>query len=117
MAFSDNPFPYGPFVPHWVPKQYIQNYFSLHRIDSLLVLNTTVEDVSRIPAQGGNPYDRWKLTLRRFDPPRQVDIWWEEEFDAVIIANGHYSVPFVRILLSLFAQTLSSSHFLNPSAG
>lgn len=110
MAFSDNPFAYGPFVPHWVPKQYIENYFSLHRIDSLLVLNTTVEDVSRIPAQGGNPHDRWKLTLRRFDPPRQVDIWWEEEFDAVILANGHYSVPFVRTVFSLFVPS-TSSHF------
>jgi cation diffusion facilitator CzcD-associated flavoprotein CzcO len=101
MSFSDKPFPYGPFVPHWVPKQYIENYFSWHRTDSYLVLNTTVEDVSRIRAKGNHRYDRWKLTLRRFDPTRHVDIWWEEEFDAVILANGHYSMPFVRILLSL----------------
>jgi hypothetical protein len=24
------------------------------------------------------------------------DEWWQEEFDAVIVANGHYAVPFVR---------------------
>lgn len=100
MSFSDEPFPYGPFVPHWVPKQYIENYFSSHRTDSYLVLNTTVEDVSRIPAQKNYSDDRWKLTLRRFDATRNVDIWWEENFDAVIIANGHYSVPFVCSILS-----------------
>ncbi|PPJ57818.1 hypothetical protein CBER1_00172 [Cercospora berteroae] len=28
-------------------------------------------------------------------PDVRVDEWWEEEFDAVVIANGHYAVPFV----------------------
>jgi len=95
MSFSDEHFAYGPFVPHWVAKQYIQNYFSSHRTDTLLVLNTTVEDVCWIPTTKDSVFGRWKLTLRRFDPERYVDIWWEEEFDAVIFANGHYSVPFV----------------------
>lgn len=95
MAFTDRSFPYGPFVPHWIPKQYIEAYFSWHKIDACLVLNTTVEDVSRLPVKHG--LERWKLTLRRFDPTRRVDIWWQENFDAVVIANGHYSVPFVCI--------------------
>ncbi|KAF2025141.1 FAD/NAD(P)-binding domain-containing protein [Setomelanomma holmii] len=90
MSFSDQRFAYGPFVPHWIPKQYIQNYFSSHKIDHLLVLNTTVEDVSRLKDREG-----WKLIIRRFDPIDHVDVWWEEQFDAVVLANGHYSVPFV----------------------
>ncbi|KAI9707837.1 MAG: hypothetical protein M1820_004442 [Bogoriella megaspora] len=115
MAFSDVTFPYGPFVPHWVPKQYIQNYFSLQKTDSLLVLNTTVEDVSAIPAESHSQFNRWKLTLRRFDPARHVDIWWQEEFDAVILANGHYSVPFVpevkglEAYMSRFSKRVSHS--------
>ncbi|KAF1955038.1 FAD/NAD(P)-binding domain-containing protein [Byssothecium circinans] len=94
MSFSDERFAYGPFAPHWVPKQYIQNYFSSHRADQYLVLNTTVEDVSRIAPRGSRS-ERWKLTLRRYDPIEKADIWWQEEFNAVIIANGHYSVPFI----------------------
>lgn len=90
MSFTDVPFPYGPFVPHWIPKQYIQNYFAWHRADSLLQLRSTVEDLVRLNG------DRWRLTLRSYDAPRHVDVWWEEDFDAVAIANGHYSVPFVR---------------------
>lgn len=88
MSLSDERFAYGPFAPHWVPKQYIQNYFASHHTDRFLVLNTTVEDVTRHE-------DIWKLTLRRHDPVQKVDIWWEEPFDAVVIANGHYSVPYV----------------------
>ncbi|KAI9049658.1 hypothetical protein LZ554_006683 [Drepanopeziza brunnea f. sp. 'monogermtubi'] len=94
MSFSDLPFAYGPFVPHEVAKQYIESYFSHHRTDSLLSLNTTVEDVSVIRgAVKGR--ERWKLTLRKHDVVRAVDIWWQEEFDAVVFANGHYSVPFI----------------------
>lgn len=92
MCFSDFPFPYGPFVEGHVPKQYVQSYFSLHRIDSLVVYSTTVEDLSRLPE------DRWKLVLRRHDAARKVDEWWEEEFDAVVLANGHYAVPYVSLL-------------------
>jgi cation diffusion facilitator CzcD-associated flavoprotein CzcO len=101
MSFSDRPFPYGPFVPHWVPKQYIEDYFSWHKTDSHLVPNTTVEDVSRMPGINNSHRERWKLTLRRFELARNVDIWWEETFDALIIANGHYSVPFVCLTLNI----------------
>lgn len=112
MSFSDRPFPYGPFVPHWVPKQYIESYFSWHRIDSCLVLNTTVEDISVVPAKDSRYEDGWKLTLRRYDPTRQVDIWWNEECDAVILANGHYSVPFVRIHISFPSWSSSPCEIL-----
>lgn len=98
MSFSDIQFAYGPFVPHWVVKQYIENYFSTHRTDSLLVLRTTVEDVTKLP-NTSTGLDRWSLTLRRYDPVTQVDVWWKEEYDAVIFANGHYSVPYVSIKL------------------
>lgn len=96
MSFSDIPFAYGPFVPHHVTCQYLQNYFSVHGLDPLLVLNTTVEDVSKLPSPKGR--ERWKLTLRRHDPDRRVDEWWEEEFDAVIFGNGHYSIPYVSFI-------------------
>ncbi|KAL2880600.1 hypothetical protein SGCOL_003973 [Colletotrichum sp. CLE4] len=93
MSFSDSRFAYGPFAPHWIPRQYIENYFSLHKTDSILVLNTTVEDVTRIPAK--DRPEQWRLILRKFDAARNVDIWWQEVFDAVVFANGHYSVPYV----------------------
>ncbi|KAF4966451.1 hypothetical protein FZEAL_10658 [Fusarium zealandicum] len=94
MSFSDSRFPYGPFVPHNVPRQYIENYFSLHRTDEFLCLNTTLEDLSKLDS-ADKEHQRWKLTLRKYDPLQRLDIWWEEEFDALVLANGHYSVPWV----------------------
>ncbi|KAH6639926.1 hypothetical protein BKA67DRAFT_640032 [Truncatella angustata] len=95
MSFSDERFAYGPFAPHYVPRQYVERYFATHDADKFLVLNTTVEDVTRLPSTSDEESDQWKLTLRKYDPARHVDIWWEETFDAVILANGHYSVPYV----------------------
>jgi cation diffusion facilitator CzcD-associated flavoprotein CzcO len=94
MSFSDIPFGDGPFVSHEVPCQYLKNYFSAHELNSLLVLNTTVEDVSKIP-DSPKKMERWRLTLRRRNLKGNVDEWWQEDFDAVIFGNGHYSVPFV----------------------
>lgn len=94
MCFSDSRFPYGPFVPHYVARQYIENYFAIHKTDALLELNTTLEDLSSVPVSTSSG-SRWKLTFRKYDAARHVDVWWEEFFDAVILANGHYSVPYV----------------------
>ncbi|KAJ5921032.1 hypothetical protein N7466_009358 [Penicillium verhagenii] len=94
MSFSDLPFSQGPFAPHWVPKQYIENYFSSHQTDKYLVTNTTVEGISKLES-AITSNSQWSLTLRRFHPVNQQDEWWQEDFDAVIIANGHYSVPYV----------------------
>lgn len=108
MSFSDSPFAYGPFVPHYIPRQYVENYFSTHRLDAFLQLSTTVEEILKLPPKYNKGYERWKLTLRKHDPVRRLDFWWEEEFDAVILANGHYSVPYVSHLsYALFSNNLA----------
>ena len=89
MCFSDARFAYGPFVPHHVARQYIESYFALHRTDALLRLGTTVEDMT-------TDAGKWRLVLRRRNGFKGVDEWWRETFDAVVIATGHYSVPYVR---------------------
>ncbi|KAL9471052.1 hypothetical protein ACSS6W_008993 [Trichoderma asperelloides] len=93
MSFSDCRFAYGPFAPHHIPRQYIENYFALHKTDSFLELNTTVEDVLKVKHPLNNGTNQWKLTLRKYDALQDADFWWEETFDAVVLANGHYSVP------------------------
>ncbi|KAK0671431.1 FAD/NAD(P)-binding domain-containing protein [Cercophora samala] len=107
MSFSDLPFPYGPFCPHYIPQQYIASYFSHHRTDTFLALNTTLENLSKLPPALPGGLNRWKLTLRRHDSLQNIDSWWEEEFDAVILANGHYSVPYIPHVPGLKEYTLA----------
>jgi cation diffusion facilitator CzcD-associated flavoprotein CzcO len=103
MAFSQEPFPetrttaniekYGKDSPfrHWkVIERYIQDLVNRRGYEKLVSYNTTVELVSK------NPETRkWTLTLRRPVNDGQDDHWWQETFDGVIVANGHYTVPFV----------------------
>lgn len=114
MCFSDTRFPYGPFPPHHVPRQYVESYFSHHKADELLSLNTTVEDITKLRPSSDLELERWRLTLRKYDPARHVDVWWEEVFDAVILANGHYSVPYVCSQFRLHLNSALHSYPYSP---
>jgi len=102
MAFTHTPFPvinsalstqrYGPnnpTRPYQVVAGYLEDGFKdyLH----LLSLNTAVERVEKVGTE-------WILTLRKSNAVhggKAYDYWWQEKFDAVVIATGHYTIPYV----------------------
>lgn len=101
MSFTQEPFPsqlsalsvrqYGPNSPfrhREVVREWIQGLFNRNGYERLVEYNTTVERAEKIGQD-------WVLTLRRSTQDEGEDIWWQETFDAVIVANGHYSIPFV----------------------
>ncbi|KAJ5964994.1 uncharacterized protein N7479_004870 [Penicillium vulpinum] len=110
MAFTHTPFPdinsasstrhlgkFNPTRPFRVVRKYLEDVFQeyLH----LASLNTTVERLEK-------RNQKWTLTLRQSghgDGNSPKDYWWEEQFDAVIVASGHYSVPFVPFVPGLSA--------------
>ncbi|KAL6229161.1 hypothetical protein BDW75DRAFT_245984 [Aspergillus navahoensis] len=57
-----------------------------HEFDHLIHYKSTLEDVEKL-ASG-----RLRLTIRRGNPD-DTDTWYEEEFDHLIVATGHNSVP------------------------
>lgn len=104
MAFTHTPFPLqnsaasverfgspNPTRPFRVVFRYLQDLLQdyLH----LVSFNTTVEKVEK------TDHDRkWTLTLRRSGQLRDgqpLDYWWQEKFDAVVVASGHYNVPLI----------------------
>ena len=62
--------------------RYIQTLHARHA--DFLVLNTTLERASKRDS-------KWVLTLRRSE--RDEDYWYEESFDALVVATGIYWVP------------------------
>ncbi|PGH02231.1 hypothetical protein AJ79_07680 [Helicocarpus griseus UAMH5409] len=114
MSFSQEPIPdiksensikvHGPDTPfrhHSVVRQYIEDLLNRNGYQDLIEYNTTVENVEKLKRS-----NEWKLTLRRSRPGGKYDYWWVEYFDAVVVANGHYTVPFVPYIdgLAEFAQ-------------
>ncbi|KAK1751171.1 hypothetical protein QBC47DRAFT_417586 [Echria macrotheca] len=105
MQFSDEPIPaersaqsiavHGEDTPfrHWtVIRRYISDLFTRKGYNDLVSYNTSVELVEKIG-------DEWKVTLRREEGEK--DYWWVEWFDAVVVAAGRYSVPYIPAIPGL----------------
>ncbi|OAA66669.1 thiol-specific monooxygenase [Niveomyces insectorum RCEF 264] len=122
MSYSQEPFPdtltdrlrdqyghQGPFRHHSVIRKWVEDIFVRGGHEKLLVLNTTVE---RAEKRGGE----WVLTLRQEQPASNY--WWQETFDALVVATGHYNIPFFPEIQGLVAyndrfpgRVIHSKHF------
>jgi cation diffusion facilitator CzcD-associated flavoprotein CzcO len=107
MAFSQEPFPvhrtvlsiskHGentPFRHHSVIKKYLSSLFARNGYEKLVSYSTTVELAEKVG-------EEWRLVLRRENKCEAQDDWWEERFDAVVVASGHYSVPYIPAIKGL----------------
>ena len=111
MSFSQEPIPtvrsqwsidrHGldtPFRHHSVIRQYIEDVFTTKGHDGLIQYHTTVERAVKESASG-----EWNVTLRRRETHQgsPSDYWWTEVFDAIVVASGHYAVPFIPVIPGL----------------
>lgn len=129
MSFTEQPIPndlseqtlsrYGSEAPfrHWsVIRSWVENVFVRGGHCGLVEFNTTVE---RAEKQGSS----WVLTLRQeVQDDEGRDRWWREEFDAIVVATGHYNVPYIPNIPGLaevedlFPGTVShSKHYRSKS--
>ncbi|PYH94701.1 putative dimethylaniline monooxygenase, partial [Aspergillus ellipticus CBS 707.79] len=101
MCFTQEPIPavlsehtlaqYGPASPfrsREVMQDWVSSIFTRNKYDHLLELGTTVELAERQP-------EGWVLTLRKIAPGGGKNYWWEERFDAIVVATGHYYLPYI----------------------
>lgn len=107
-----------PFRHHSVIRQYIEDLFTKKGHAGLVQYNTTVERAIKEPGS-----EKWVLTLRRTQSHNgsQSDYWWTEVFDALVVASGHYAVPFIPAITGLkeFAKRYPGSiehtkHYRGP---
>ncbi|KAH7071063.1 hypothetical protein FB567DRAFT_214202 [Paraphoma chrysanthemicola] len=107
MSFSQEPIPTGatplsiskhgedtPFRHHTLVRKYIEALVHRNGYEKFVSYNTTVERAEKV----GN---EWRLVLRKDGDVRGEDEWWEEWFDAVVVASGHYSVPYIPHIAGL----------------
>ncbi len=134
MAFTQEPLPaavsarsraqYGPDAPfrhRAVVRQWVEDLFRRGGHLGRVVFGTTVE---RVEKQGG----AWVLTLRReapseSEPGQRVNRWWQETFDAVVVASGRYALPYLPPVPGLAAyaarfpgRVVHSKHFRGAAA-
>ncbi|KAL3417859.1 dimethylaniline monooxygenase (n-oxide forming) [Phlyctema vagabunda] len=105
MSFSQEPMPavrseltiqrHGEASPfrHWkIIEDYIQSLLNRNGYADLVSYNTTVELISKDAAT-----QKWIVVLRRpvQGKEEEEDEWWTESFDAIVVAAGHYTVPYI----------------------
>lgn len=78
-----------PFRHHATVQKYVEGLIEKNGYSDLVEYNTTVERAEK--QESG----LWKLTLRKEGTGKRWDYWWTEEFDAILVASGHYTVPFI----------------------
>jgi cation diffusion facilitator CzcD-associated flavoprotein CzcO len=122
MQFHQEPIPeersdhsialHGPKTPfrHWdVIRRYVKSLVERRGYEDLVSYRTTVEQVEKVGTE-------WKVTLRK--DGKESDYWWTEWFDAVVVASGHFWVPYVPSIEGLEAfekarpsSVVHSKHF------
>ncbi|KAK6454465.1 flavin-containing monooxygenase [Scheffersomyces xylosifermentans] len=85
------------YVNGLVVKDYIEAYITrnLDNDKFSLIQNSTVEDVEKIPKQVSSPDEipyKFRLTIRQ-PLNEESDVWYQEDFDSVVVATGHYHIP------------------------
>ncbi|KIW68189.1 hypothetical protein PV04_04150 [Phialophora macrospora] len=91
MAFSDKPFPeHEPLFPsHQAVLRYLDDYAD--EVRHLIRFSTAVRDIRPAAGDGDTRYERWDLTAQDLKTKEIVN----ERYDAVVVANGHYTIPHV----------------------
>lgn len=86
----------SPFRSHTVIRSYIESLVSRNGYERFVSYNTSVELAEKVGS-------KWRLVLRRDGDVRAEDEWWEEWFDAVVVACGHFNVPYIPKIEGLAA--------------
>ncbi|KAJ6087449.1 hypothetical protein N7467_006363 [Penicillium canescens] len=73
-----------PFRHHSVIRKYVEDLFTVKGYQGLVQFYTTVE-----------------RAVKDLNGKGKSDYWWEEEFDAVVVASGHYAVPYIPAIPGL----------------
>ncbi|KJZ74233.1 hypothetical protein HIM_06464 [Hirsutella minnesotensis 3608] len=103
MQVPKLPFPADSWI--FPSREDIQNYLinSAREVRDLIHFDSRVTNVSLAPGGGR---DRWRIQAHSTVDERVID----GVFDAVVVANGHYSVPFIPDITNI-----ASFHNAHPS--
>ena len=80
--------PDAPFRHREVVREWVEQIFRRGGHEKLIKFHTTVE---RAEKRG----ESWLLTLRQENHREDKDRWWQQDFDAVIVATGHHNIPYI----------------------
>lgn len=94
-----------PFLTQEELSGRIEDFVEREGLNDYIRFNTRVEHVTK------NAEGKWIITVKQKNENDGEEYWYKEEFDAVIVSNGHYSVPNIPYIegLAEFNKTYPGS--------
>jgi thioredoxin reductase len=80
--------PYYPFITHLQVKEYLKKYSDVNNLKSYIRLNSSVEKLYKKD-------NKWIIVILQIDYTNGIEKWYSEEYDAIILANGRFNIPFI----------------------
>ncbi|XP_078609486.1 uncharacterized protein LOC144880836 isoform X2 [Branchiostoma floridae x Branchiostoma japonicum] len=113
MAFPDFPFDSSlpSFVTHQEVLKYLEDYTDHFQLRKHIQFLTKVDTVKPVTGAGQT---LWEVTVSSVEEPEKITT---QQFDAVMVCNGHYSVPYVPAIpgAELFqGRSIHSHEYRNP---
>lgn len=71
-------------------RKYLEKIVEEYSLSNYFRTNSSVELVEK-----DEKTNKWVLTIRKKPRFSKIEQWYTEEFDAVVVANGHCNVPFI----------------------
>ncbi|SCV04827.1 LAMI_0H19636g1_1 [Lachancea mirantina] len=96
-----------PLIPLPEIKRKIKAYMDKRNIKSFYRLGTTVEFVDKISPT------KWIVVAKETEKESKFDRWYCEIFDAVVIANGHFGIPYIPYYMSSLSEEAPEIHEFN----
>lgn len=84
----------APLVDLKTIKSHMNNFILENELQDHYRLNTSIEYVDK-----SGP-DKWIVVARKSAPDEDYDEWYVELFDAIVVANGHFQIPYVPFYMS-----------------
>ncbi|KAI5967509.1 hypothetical protein KGF57_000349 [Candida theae] len=75
-----------PFLTHQELSERFSDFIQDNELGKYIRLNSPVE---RVEKEG----DKWVVTVRKKDGNKSS--WYSQSFDYVVVANGHYTLPYI----------------------
>lgn len=75
-------------------QHFLNTFVTKNNLLDKFRMNTSVEYVEKCGP------DKWVILAKRSSPEKKYDEWYLEEFDAIVVANGHFQIPYIPFYMS-----------------
>ena len=80
--------PYYPFITHQQVLEHLRKFSDVNDLRPYIRFNSSVE---RLYKRG----EEWVVVIMQVDRKTGTEKWYSETFDAVMLANGRFNVPYI----------------------